>query len=168
MENRAVGFLVIGISTLVGMVIFLFNRALTDIVNTTCSHGQSCPMWHTIRFQTNISIGIMALILAIGAYLVFSEEADQLLAKVFPVAAPIEPKKITKASYRKIIDTLGGDEKQVFEKIIESQGSILQSKLGEEVGFTKVKVTRMLDKLEGRNLIERKRRGMSNIVILTH
>ena len=32
--------------------------------------------------------------------------------------------------------------------------------------MTKVKVTRILDKLEGRGLVERKRRGMTNVVML--
>jgi len=36
----------------------------------------------------------------------------------------------------------------------------------EETGFTKVKITRILDSLEGNGLIERKRRGMTNIIIL--
>ena len=57
-------------------------------------------------------------------------------------------------------------EKQIFEKIIESEGTIFQSDLVDKTGFTKVKVTRILDKLEGKKLIERKRRGMTNVVIL--
>jgi uncharacterized membrane protein len=63
---------------------------------------------------------------------------------------------------------LSANEKTVFEKIIESQGALFQSELVEKSGFNKVKVTRILDKLEGKDLIDRKRRGMSNIVILKH
>lgn len=37
-----------------------------------------------------------------------------------------------------------------------------------KTGLTKVKVTRILDRLEGREIIERKRRGMTNVVILKH
>ncbi|RLE76927.1 MAG: transcriptional regulator, partial [Thermoprotei archaeon] len=33
-------------------------------------------------------------------------------------------------------------------------------------GFSKAKVSRILDKLEAMGLVERKRRGMSNIVLL--
>jgi len=53
-------------------------------------------------------------------------------------------------------------------KIIESDGSIIQSDLVERTKFNKVKVTRILDRLEGMNLIERRRRGMTNIVMLKH
>jgi uncharacterized membrane protein len=61
---------------------------------------------------------------------------------------------------------LKDDEKLLIEKIKESQGTIFQSELVEKTGMTKVKITRILDKLEGKGIIERKRRGMTNVVIL--
>ena len=48
----------------------------------------------------------------------------------------------------------------------KSNGTIFQSDLVEKSDFSKVKVSRILDKLEGRQLIERKRRGMTNVVVL--
>jgi len=38
--------------------------------------------------------------------------------------------------------------------------------LMEELDVGKVKMTRMMDKLEAKQIIERKRRGMNNIVVL--
>ena len=164
MENRVVGFIVLGTAGIVGLVTLLFNRALTNIVNTTCSHGASCPMWHSIRLHTSISLVLMGVILLIGLYLVFSEQIDRVLLK----PKKHKEKQITKSAFKKVIRKLATDEKKVFEKLIEEQGSLFQSELVEKSGFNKVKVTRILDKLEGKNLIERKRRGMSNIVILKH
>ena len=43
---------------------------------------------------------------------------------------------------------------------------MFQADLVDKCGFGKVKVTRILDGLENKGLVERKRRGMSNIVIL--
>jgi uncharacterized membrane protein len=43
---------------------------------------------------------------------------------------------------------------------------MFQSDLVEGTGMQKVKITRLLDRLEGLKLIERKRRGMTNVVIL--
>jgi len=71
MKNRIVGIIIICIAALMGFIIFSFNRALTNIVNTACTHGPSCPMWGTIDFQTNISIGIMIFVVIIGLYLIF-------------------------------------------------------------------------------------------------
>ena len=39
-------------------------------------------------------------------------------------------------------------------------------KLIQETGFSKVQMTRILDRMEGRKIIERKRRGMTNVIIL--
>jgi uncharacterized membrane protein len=105
----------------------------------------------------------MVFVILIGLYLVFSEQLDRVLFK-----PKKEKKKITKKSFKTDMSKLSANEKTVFEKIIESQGALFQSELVEKSGFNKVKVTRILDKLEGKDLIDRKRRGMSNIVILKH
>ncbi len=168
MKNRAVGILILTIAILVGFIIFSFNQALSTIVNTACSHGFSCPMWGTIEFQTNVSIGIMIFIIVIGLYLIFFGKEEKIVTKVKTIKQKIEPKKIIKESYQKIMKNLNKDEKFVLEKIIESEGTIFQSELVEKTKFTKVKISRILDRLEGKGLIEKRRRGMANIVILKH
>jgi TM2 domain-containing membrane protein YozV len=168
MRNRVVGILVIVIALLIGYITFSFNQAMTNIVNISCSHGPSCPMWGTIEFQTNVSIGIMIFIIIIGLYLIFFSKEEKIITKIKTFKPQVEPKKITKENYQKVMNTLNQDEKVVLQKIIESQGTIFQSDLVDKTKFTKVKVTRILDNLEGRGLIERKRRGMTNAVILKH
>ena len=78
MRNRIVGLMVIGIAALMGFIIYSFNSAMTDIVNASCSHGPSCPMWGTISFQTNISIAITALVALLGLYLVFFGQEERV------------------------------------------------------------------------------------------
>jgi uncharacterized membrane protein len=168
MKNQAVGLLIIGVAILIGFIIYSFNSALVNIVNTACSHGSACPMWGTIEFQTNISLGIMAFIVVIGLYLIFFGKEERVVVKVKRVREQIKPKSITKENYRKIMSELGKDEKLVLERIIEAKGTIFQSELVGKTVLSKVKVTRILDKLEGRDLLERKRRGMTNVVILKH
>ena len=168
MKNRVVGFLVIGVAALIGFIIYSFNIALYDIINVACAHGPNCPMWGTMQFQTNISMAIMAFVIIIGLYLIFFGEEEKVITRVRTVKQQIDSKKITKENYRKILNDLVEDEKVVFEKIIESEGSVFQSELVSETGFNKVRVTRILDRLDGKNLIERKRRGMTNIVVLKH
>ena len=57
------------------------------------------------------------------------------------------------------------DEQTMWSLINKSKGVILQSKLITVSGFSKVKTTRTLDKLEARGLIERRRIGMSNVIV---
>ncbi len=166
MRNRVVGILIIVIAALIGFIIFSFNQAMTSIVNTSCSHGSSCPMWGTIDFQTNVSIGIMLFIVVIGFYLIFFSKEERIVTKIKTFRSQIEPKRITKENYQKVISNLNRDERVVFEKIIDSQGTIFQSDLVSKTNFPKVKVTRILDKLEGKGLVERRRRGMTNVIIL--
>jgi uncharacterized membrane protein len=163
MKNRSVGLLVIGMALLVGFIIYMFNRALTSIVNESCSHGPTCPMWGTIDFQTYIGIGIIVFIVLVGLYFVFFAKDEEQVSR-----HQVKAKKVTKEDYESQLKELKQDEKLVFEKILESEGTIFQSDLVEKTGFQKVKVTRILDRLEGKGIIERKRRGMTNVVILKH
>jgi len=166
MRNRIVGLIILGIAALIGFIIFSFNRVLTNIANTACTHGPSCPMWEAIDFQTNVSLGIMIFIIAIALYLIFFGEEKKITTKTKTIRPQIGPKKITKEYYQETLNKLNDDERLVFDKIIESEGAIFQSDLVDKTRFSKVKITRILDKLEGRGLVERRRRGMTNMVVL--
>lgn len=158
MKNRIVGIIIIGIALSIGFIVYSFNRALTKIVNTACSHGTSCPMWGTIDFQTNVSLGLMVLVVLIGLYFIF-------FLKESGKSEGVKPKK-SREDYEEAMKEMNPEEKKIFEGVLEAQGTIFQSELVEKTGFAKVKVTRILDRLEGKGLIERKRRGMTNVVIL--
>lgn len=157
MENKIVGYLVMGFALLIAFIIYLFNRALTEIVNAACTHGPACPMWGTIEFHTNVSIVILAFVSLVGLYLILYGDKPVQLKHLFEQTPEKKPAK-----------ALGEDESKIFELVKKADGTIFQSELVETSGFTKVKVTRLLDKLEGQGLVERKRRGMTNVVVLTH
>ncbi len=164
MKNKIVGTLIIIIAALIGFIIFSFNRAMTRIVNTSCPHGDTCPMWGTIEFQTYISAGIMVLVVAIGIYLIFFGKEEKIITKIKTVKS--EKKSFNKDNYKNIMNTLNEDEKIIFGKILDAQGTIFQSEIVDKTEFNKAKVTRILDRLEGRGVVERRRRGMTNVVIL--
>jgi len=166
MRNRVVGMLIIGVSVLMGIIILSFNEALKKIVSTACDHGPTCPMWGTLELQTNISVGVMSFVVLIGIYLIFFGEDGKFYLKSKKQSH--KPRKVIKADYGRVMNELNVDEKKVLQGVISADGTIFQSELVEKIGFTKVKVTRILDKLEGKGVLERRRRGMSNVVILKH
>jgi hypothetical protein len=181
MKNKQVGYFIIGIAILIGFIIFTFNRALTEMVKVSCSHGTSCPMWGTLSLQTNISLGVMVFVILVGLHLAFFIKEDVKGSQTNNQKETrngkewISPKVFDKENYKETLKDLTEDEKTLFEKILDSKGTIFQSELVDNESphndstkskFTKVKVTRILDRLEGRGLIERKRRGMTNVVIL--
>ena len=159
MENRNVGFFIVGIAIVIGILVIVFNMALRDIVSTTCSHGPTCTMYDTVALQTWISASIAGLILLIGLFFIFAKENEKIIVK---------QKTITKPEKRKPINTsnLNKQEKEVIKLLQEEKGTVFQADLMEKLGIGKVGVTRLLDKLEAKQLIERKRRGMNNIVVL--
>lgn len=153
MKNRHVGYLIISISALMAFMILSFNRAMNEIVGTACTHGPSCPMWGTIRVQTSISLAMMGFVALVGLYFVFMTKNSG------------QERAATVARNMGLPKGLNQEEKQILEMVTKADGSIFQSELVEKSGFPKVKVSRLLDRLEGRGLIERKRRGMTNVVI---
>ncbi|VVB77779.1 MarR family protein [uncultured archaeon] len=162
MKNRNVGFLIIGIAILIIFIIFLFNQGLIKIVSTACTHGPTCPMYGTINTQTYLSLAIAGLVLVIGLFLVFSKENEKIVIKQIKPLANTSPKKFSKKS----LNGLNTEEKRIMNLLLENKGNIFQSDIIEKTNLNKVKITRILDSLESQGLIERKRRGMANIVLL--
>tara|TARA_Y100000310_G_scaffold319407_1_gene374635 strand:- start:1916 stop:2398 length:483 start_codon:yes stop_codon:yes gene_type:complete len=159
MKNKNVGMLVTGIAIVIGVIVLIFNVGLKNIVGQTCTHGPTCTMYDTIAIQTWISLAIAGLILVIGLFLIFSKEETKIITRTKKVHVEKQRKPI---DYSKLLK----DEKTIMKIIEEADGTIFQSDLVEKSEFSKVKVSRILDKLEGRDLIERKRRGMTNVVVL--
>ena len=151
------GFLIIGIAIVVGIIVLIFNMGLKNIVDVTCSHGESCTMFDTIATQTYLSLTIAGVILIIGLFLIFSKESERIIVK--KVKERVRAKKLD-------LSGLDADEKKVVKLLQGENGAIFQRTLMETLDLGKVKTTRLLDKLEAKQIVERKRRGMNNIVVL--
>ncbi len=67
--------------------------------------------------------------------------------------------------WKNILETLTGDEKEIYQIVYNAKGEILQKDIAVS-DFSRAKVTRLLDYLEKRGLIERKSCGMTNKVVL--
>ncbi|MBI2630114.1 hypothetical protein HYW76_03355 [Candidatus Pacearchaeota archaeon] len=155
MKNKNVGLLVVGIAVIIGIIILIFNVGMKEIVNTSCSHGPECTMYDSIRVQTWISFSIAVLVMIIGVFLYFSQPEERVVIRQIKD----RKKKIS-------LEGLEQDEKQVIKLLEEENGAVFQSSLMEKLEIGKVKATRLLDKLEAKQLIERKRRGMNNIIVM--
>ena len=159
MKNRNVGYLIIGISIVIGAIIWIFNLGLKNIVGQTCTHGPACTMYDTIAIQTYTSLAIAGLILVIGLFFVLSKEEEKIIVKKIKEKVEVKRKPIN-------YNMLSSDERRIAKVIEGENGAIFQSDIIDKAGFSKVKVSRLLDRLEAKQLIERKRRGMTNVVVL--
>ena len=155
MENKNVGLLIIGIGIIVGLIVLIFNSTLNNLIGATCSHGPECTMYNTLSIQTLMSLSIVAIILIIGFVIMFVKPNEKIIIK-----------KVKEKKKKLNLENLDRDEKKVIEFLLKEGKAVFQSDLMEKLEIGKVKTTRLLDKLEAKQLIERKRRGMNNIVIL--
>lgn len=156
MKNKNVGYLIMGIAVVMAVMILLFNGVIKDNIGLTCSHGPTCEMYSDLNVQTWISLIVVGVVLLIGLFLIFAKENEKIVLKTRTVAEK-----------RKPVNLIGLDsrEKEAV-KIIQGSGGIFQADLMEKLGVGKVGLTRLLDKLESKQIVERKRRGMNNFVIL--
>ena len=157
MENKHVGWIVIGIAAVIVVIIFLFDSALREIVSSTCSmveQGLYCPMNTAITQQTYLALAIVAVLVVIGLALMFTKPKEKVVVR-----------KIREEKRKIDTSELKAEEKHVL-RLIQESGASFQADLIERTGFGKAKMTRIIDRLEGRGIVERKRRGMTNVVVL--
>lgn len=157
MENKNVGLLIIGIAAIVGIIVWIFNSALVNISGLSCNMGSSCTMYDTIKVQTWLSLSIAGIIFIVGLFIMFLKPKEKIVIKQIK-----EKKKEEKLN----LDGFDKDERKVIEILQGENGAMFQSALMEKLEIGKVGMTRLLDKLEAKQIIERKRRGMNNIVVL--
>ncbi|MCX6770576.1 MAG: MarR family transcriptional regulator [Candidatus Micrarchaeota archaeon] len=143
--------------------IFFYNRTLNDLAASSCTEDASiCPHAKVVETQ-NLVIAVLVIVIAIMAgWLLY----NAYFAKPLEIA-PIAPEaKSAPARKRKIASAeLDSDEAAVVTIINEAGGTVYQSDILKKTGFSKVKVSRVLDRLEQKGLTERKRRGMTNLVV---
>ena len=154
MDNKNLGYTLIVVS-LILLVILLFVKADMDkqgayLCKLTAAEGlplDKCPA-HESSSSWLIVIAIIVVVLGLGAGI-----------------SMILPKKVSQPTIKIDTSKLDGEEKNVY-LILKKNNGIYQSDLIKETGFSKVKITRVLDKLESKGVIERRRRGMTNAIFL--
>lgn len=151
MENKNVGWIILGVGFLGGIIVLIFNLGLKRIVGETCTHGPTCSMYDTIAIQTWISLAIVLVIFVIGLIIMFTKPEEKIIVKTKKVVG--KKKKIDKSKLDK-------NEKKIVEFLEKENGGMFQADLKEKLEIGKVGLTRLLDKLEAKQIIERKRRGI--------
>lgn len=159
MKNRNVGYLILGIAIVMAIVVLLFNNLIRTNIGLSCSHGPTCGMYNGVNIQTWISIAIVAIIFFIGLFLIFAKENEKIILKT-------KTKTITEKKKPLNLEGMDQKEKQLVKLLQAENGTMFQADLMEKLGIGKVGVTRLLDKLEAKQILERKRRGMNNVVVL--
>ncbi|PVX24975.1 MAG: hypothetical protein CW691_05975 [Candidatus Bathyarchaeum sp.] len=108
-------------------------------------------------------ISISAIILAASCFYLLSTNSDNNQT-VSPII--IEKNSASELDVTFALRLLDGDKRQIFNEIVDANGELLQSDLHAHTGFSKAKITRILDYLELKGLIVRKSFGMTNKIVI--
>ena len=156
-----------GKALLVACVFFVsIFVVVLKLMNPTEVHifleGEETVISQVMRNYTLFDVGLLigsALFAGIsGTYLLFYDRTDTPAGEL-----AFENKR---AMWEKVMPILKDDEQKVFKAVLDSDGIIAQSELSDLTGVSKSNVSRALDLLESRGYVERRRRGMGNVIVL--
>lgn len=109
-----------------------------------------------------VVVAASAFLLGIsGLYLLSYGSAEQ---RAVPAAGAAGAPEFSTGLILRLLDA---DKRNVLKAVIDSGGEMLQSELPARTGFSRAKITRILDDLEGKGLVVRRRHGMTNVVMVS-
>ena len=149
-NNKKLGVVLIILSLIIGGIFIYYISNLTQKSQELgCFNNTECSTIERGLSISHIAIGIFSFILALGFYLLFFNKERIIEQKEYDISK------------------LNKEEKRVFSFIKENkEKGTYQSNIVKEFDFPKSKVSRILDRLENFGIIERKRRGMTNLIAL--
>jgi len=160
-NNKIIGF-ALTIFSVVLLIILIFvkisldsqSAELCDIFSQNNLDMAQCPAHkNNTSWLVVTAFGIAFLLFGIGIYLIFS-------SKIAPLAE-------AKRDFKEIdLSSLDEEEKKIYDSVKSKGGTAFQGDLVRESDFGKVKVSRILDRLETKDIVERKRRGMTNLIVI--
>ncbi len=155
----------------VGMAIIVFSLVLLVVLSVVksnidaqevflCEEVHKDPTVDMAQCPAHTSNNSWLMIAAFG--IVFA----MLAFGVYLVLVPAQTEESSHEVNDIDVAALDEEERKIVQLLQESSGSAYQSDLVKATEWSKVKVTRVLDKLEQKSLIDRRRRGMANLIIL--
>jgi uncharacterized membrane protein len=153
-SGKNIGYVIIGLSIIILVALSSFTVRLNELTHASCDaiNPDNCPHRDYIPEQTFLGVLALVPLFGLGLYLVLKPQ--------------VKESSTQRINIKKMTEGLDEEEKKIIKLVNDSNGVVFQSELMEKTDFSKVKITRILDKLEAKNLLERRRRGMSNVVIL--
>lgn len=157
-DMKKVGVILVLLSIVLFVVLYFVMSLIISLrleLHKTCPlPPESCPYKGSVPTELLAAFIIDAAVGIFGISLIITSYRSQKIGLK-------ENTKITEN-----IKSLHIDEKKVYDLLVNAEGFMFQNDLIEKMGYSKVKISRILDKLEMKGIVERRRRGMSNIVVL--
>ena len=163
MENKKLGFIILSLSLISGIVAFTFMNALNGKTNSLqCYPTQECQMVESLMSMSYIAIGLISFIAALGIYLLFFSVSEQAILKRLEEEKNI---KIEQDKFELLLKPMDDSEKLVL-KAVKEQAGITQLSLRYKTDLSKAKLSQILTNFEEKSLIKREIQGKTYSVYL--
>ena len=139
LKTNQIGLIVIALAVLLGVILYSFSTESIASSTQQCEAeltAEECPHQGYVPPQAFLGTLFLLTLGGLGAFLSLQKE---------PTKISLKPKIYLKS--------LDNDEKAVYKKVLDSNGVMLQSEVIDKTGFSKVKVKRILDKLDAKNVL---------------
>ena len=163
MESKKLGFLILGVSIVLGFMLFSFMGTLNRQEQALqCAPTERCQQVRSAIGTSHIAIGIVSFIASLGFFLLFFNKSEQAILE------RLEQEKNTKVQEDKfslVLNVMDTYEQRIL-KAVKEQDGITQTTLTFRTDLSKAKVSQVLTDFEKRNLIRRIPKGKTYSVHL--
>ena len=156
---KLVGVSIILVSMILASIVWSYTFELRKADSVECQAacgtalGNVCPHTGWLPIQSYLGFTSIIVLIVLGMILFFRGLGGESQTE--------KEKKM-----KEVLSKLVSEEKLIFSFLVKSKGAAFQGDIVNETGFSKVKVSRTLDKMEARGLIEKRRRGLANMVVV--
>ena len=145
-EKRDSLIVVLILITLFVFIISFSVFYISENFSSVC--GCTLPIWV-------ILISISSFGLFTGSFIYYFMNRDSL-----------KKNKVVKKSFNKFFNFLEKDERKILEFVLKNSNEVHQSVISKELNLDKVRVSRVINTLESKGIIIKKKKGMTNLIIL--
>ncbi|MFQ5910349.1 MAG: helix-turn-helix transcriptional regulator [Thermoplasmata archaeon] len=143
----------------VGIALALWDAGVTGDMWNHHGMGMSFPMGMFFVILGGVLLVILLVLIISRPSIV-----ERPMAAYVPTAPQQRSENRTPEMQNLALRLVPGDERRMLRHIFDAGGQVLQKDIVHQAGFSKAKVTRLLDKLERKGLIVRERYGSTNLV----
>ena len=164
MENKKLGFVILSISIVASVLAFGFMGILgRQTTALQCYPTNECQRVESLMSLSNVAVGLISFIGALGIYLLFFSTSEEAILK------RLEEEKhmsIEQDKFELVLKAMDDNEKKVLKAIREQDG-ITQSTLKFRTDLSKAKVSQILTDFERKHLVKRELKGKTYAVHIT-
>ena len=163
MENKKLGFVILSISVIASIVAFGFMGLLgRQTTALQCYPTNECQRVESLMSLSNVAVGLISFIGALGIYLLFFSTSEEAILKRLEQEKSM---KIEGDKFELVLKAMDENEKRVLKAIREQEG-ITQSTLKFRTDLSKAKVSQILTDFEKKHLVKREVKGKTYAVYI--